>query len=794
MNYITFFDKITLRDVAQFGGKNASLGEMIGSLSAKNIRVPMGFATSAQAYWSHLEQNNLLPEMKKVMAQLKDIQDLQQLHAVAGKLRELIINAPFPKDFEEELLKAYEQLSRQYHKRGWCDVAVRSSATAEDLPGASFAGQQETYLHIKGKKELLEATKKCMASLFTERAIVYRREQNIDDFDVALSVGVQKMVRSDDACAGVMFTLDTETGFKEVISITSAYGLGELIVQGSVNPDEFVVHKQMLEKGFTPIIKKYLGNKKQKMVKDKIRNVTRAAQQKFSLTDAEILELARYGLIIEEHYSKLHGRWMPMDIEWAKDAQDNKLYIVQARPETVHSKKKQGDGLIGYKFNQQPPQSSILIAGQAVGNSIAHGKARIINDIADATKAGGGRFEQGDILVTDMTDPDWMPLMKKAAAIVTNRGGRTCHAAIVSRELGIPAVIGTDRATEVIKDGDEITIDCSKGSQGVVYKGIFKFERTSTDLEKLRKPSVDLLVNIGNPDGAFRASMLPVDGVGLARLEFIISSIIKLHPMAVVAPEKIKDKKVLKKIEQLVHGYKNVHDFFVDTLAQSIGMIAGAFYPRPVIVRLSDFKTNEYRDLLGGADFEPQEENPMLGFRGAVRYRSKEYAPAFALECEALKKARNEMGFTNIRVMVPFVRTVDEAREVVEVLKQNGLERGKDDLQLFMMVEIPSNVLLLDQFAPYFDGFSIGSNDLTQLTLGVDRDSGFLTKLFDERDPAVKKMLHMAITEAKKSEKYIGICGQAPSDFPEIAKFLIDEGIDSLSLTPDSVIPFLMRL
>lgn len=793
MKYIAFFDRIQLKDVAQFGGKNASLGEMIQTLDSQGIRVPFGFATTADAYRHHIETNNLLPAMEKIMAELKDIEDLQVLQSVAQRLRALIVDAPFAEDFEEELIQAYQELSRKYDAKELCDVAVRSSATAEDLPGASFAGQQETYLHIQGVAQLLEACKKCMASLFTERAIVYRRQQGIADFDVALSVGVQKMIRSDLACAGVIFTLDTETGFENAISITSAYGLGELVVQGSVNPDEFCVHKQLLEKGFKPIIKKYLGSKAQKLIKNpphglSIKDVSLDEQHTFSLTDAEILELARFAVTIEKHYSKVHGRWCPMDIEWAKDGVDGTLYIVQARPETVHSKKKHDSGLISYAFKNKPSQESILIVGQAVGDSIVSGKARIVKDIQQAAD-----FQQGDVLVADMTDPDWVPLMKRAAAIITNRGGRTCHAAIVSRELGIPAVIGSDRATEVIKEGQIITVDCSQGSQGFVYKGAFDFVRTVTELEDLPELPVDLLVNIANPDIAFRTAALPVDGVGLARLEFIISSIVKVHPMAVADFDNITDAALRKEIESLAQGYPTVRDYFVDKLAQSIGMIAGAFYPRPVVVRLTDFKTNEYRDLLGGSAFEQQEENPMLGFRGAVRYRSDEYAPAFALECEALKKAREEMGFNTIKVMVPFVRTVPEAQEVVEVLQKNGLKRNEKELQLFMMVEIPSNVLLIDQFAHHFDGFSIGSNDLTQLTLGVDRDSGFLAKLFDERDPAVLKMLSMAIDGAKKSKTYIGICGQAPSDFPDIANFLIKEGIDSLSLTPDSVIPFLMK-
>jgi pyruvate, water dikinase len=792
MKYIQFFDTIRLQDIAQFGGKNASLGEMIHALGKQGVRIPSGFATTADAYREYLRNNNLLPAMKKEMAKLTDIHDLKTLHSIAQKIRKLIINGSFSKAFEEEVAQAYQKLSKIYDAKKPCDVAVRSSATAEDLPGASFAGQQETFLHVQGVADLLLACKKCMASLFTERAIVYRREQKIDDFDVAISVGVQKMVNSGGASSGVMFTLDTETGLESIVSINSGYGLGEFIVKGKINPDEFYVHKQMLMQGFAPIIKKHLGSKAHKLVYQRKnlveKKVFRPDQQKFSLADAEILELARFGIIIENYYSEQNGYWTPMDIEWAKDSEDQKLYIVQARPETVHSKKEEGHKLVQYVFEQKPSHNAILITGQSVGNSIAAGKARIVEHISTIKS-----FEKGDILVTDMTDPDWVPIMKKAGAIVTNRGGRTCHAAIVSRELGIPAIIGTERATDVIREGQEITIDCSQGSEGFIYDGTFLFKRIVTNLEEIPKLSADVLVNLGNPDEAFRVSQLPVSGVGLVRLEFIISSMLKIHPMAVMHPEKIKDKKVLKNIEALAIGYNSVHDFFVEVLAQAIGMIAGAFYPRPVIVRLTDLKSNEYRELLGGSFFEPYEENPMLGFRGAVRYCSANYAPAFALECAALKKAREEMGFTNIRVMIPFVRTIQEAEEVVHILKKNGLERGKKGLALFMMVEIPSNVLLLEQFAPYFDGFSIGSNDLTQLTLGVDRDSGILGKLFDERDPAVRLMLKIALEKANTIKKYIGICGQAPSDFPSIAMFLIENGIDSISLSADSVIPFLMQ-
>lgn len=792
MKYIANFDQIKQVDVPQFGGKNASLGQMIRELGKNGIAVPGGFATTAQAYWHHIESNGLLEQMKTVMAELTDIHDLKKLQNVGARMRALVADAPLPDDLSKEIEQAYGELSKHYHPTELCDVAVRSSATAEDLPEASFAGQQETFLHIQGIENLLEACRKSMASLFTDRAIVYRREHGFNDFDVALSVGVQKMIRSDLAAAGVMFTLDTETGFRDAISISSAYGLGETVVQGTVNPDEFCVHKPMLEKGFKPIIKKFLGSKEHKLSyhndKTVIEPVAPAEQHQFSLSDDEVLKLAQYGVVIENYYSELHGRWSPMDIEWAKDGIDGKLYIVQARPETVHSRKKIEDGLVVYGFEEKPAQKTILVVGRSVGSAIATGKARVVGALQHLEE-----FHEGDIIVTDMTDPDWVPLMKKAGAIVTNRGGRTCHAAIVSRELGIPAVIGTGSATQVIADGADITIDCTQGSEGVVYDGIYPFKKTITHLDTVPKIPIDLLVNIGNPDAAFHASFLPVDGVGLARLEFIISSILKVHPMSVISPDIVEDEHVREQISLSAAGYTDTRTYFVQVLAQSIGMIAGAFYPRPVLVRLSDFKTNEYRDLLGGSYFEPVEENPMLGFRGAARYCSESYGPAFELECEALKYAREVMGFDNIKIMVPFVRTLTEAQASIDVLDRNGLKRGENGLKVFMMVEIPSNVLLIEEFAQYFDGFSIGSNDLTQLTLGVDRDSGELARLFDERDSAVKCMLQKALEGAKKSGTYIGICGQAPSDFPELAKFLIDQGINSLSLISDTVIPFLME-
>lgn len=794
MALIKKFTEVSLDDVALVGGKNASLGEMIRTLTTQGIRIPQGFATTADAYWLFIKESGLESFMREQLTTITDIRDIKQVQRVGAALRSAMISASLPQELEQAILGAYKELSHEYKQKA-SFVAVRSSATAEDLPSASFAGQHDTFLFVHGEKELLIACKKAYASLFNDRAIVYRHEQNIDHMHVAMSLGIQKMVRSDKACAGVMFTLDTESGFKDLITITSSYGLGETIVQGSVNPDEFYVHKPTLQAGYAPLVKKYCGDKSIKLVHRPGDTellqvaVTQKNRVAFSLTDSEVFELARYGLIIEEHYShrlssKRKGSWEPMDIEWAKDGDDGLLYIVQARPETVH---KSHQEYTRYHMRSKLPQE--LIEGHAIGQKIVAGKARIVNSIHELST-----FNQGDILVTKMTDPDWVPLMRKAGGIVTDLGGRTCHAAIVSRELGLPAIIGTGSATKIIKDGQELTLDCSQGLRGVVYPGILQFDTVSTDLGELKKSPVDLLINLADPDRACELSFLPVKGVGLARLEFIITNMIKVHPMAIAAPEKVTNKRVLTEIRKRAQSYPDAKTFFIDTLAQAVGLIAAAFYPRPVIVRLTDFKSNEYKNLLGGAFFEPQEENPMLGFRGAVRYVSKEYAPAFALECAALKKVREEMGLTNVKIMVPFVRTVEEARKTVKLLAQHGLERGKHGLELFMMVEIPSNVILIEEFAQLFDGFSIGSNDLTQLTLGVDRDSGVLSHIFDERDPAVMCMLSMAIAGAHKAGTYIGICGQAPSDFPEIAEFLIKQKINSLSLNPDSVIPFLEKI
>jgi len=831
VKYVAFFEEITLSDIPVFGGKNASLGQMVRELSSQGIMVPGGFATRADAYREHLEKNGLLPEIRRQLELLEDVSNLDALNQASVQIQAVIMSKRLPLPIEEEIKQAYQMLSQRYSATEPCNVAVRSSATAEDLPKASFAGQQETFLHIEGEDQVLEAVLRCMASLFTERAIVYRFQQGIDDLDVAISVGVQKMVRSDLASAGVMFTIDPESGHRDVISITATYGLGELLVQGIVDPDEYVVHKPTLEKGFSSLIRKFIGAKQEKLVyqepsesplkkftdffgagtgtlrigsivetaynlRNPLLGLKRQAcsdSEKASLvlTDQEVLELARMGVVIENYYSKQAGRWMPMDIEWAKDGIDGKIYIVQARPETVHSQKVHEQKVIAYHLSVQPDQASLLVEGQAVGNAIVSGRARVINSLFEARD-----FVDGDILVTDMTDPDWMPLLKRAAAIVTNRGGRTCHAAIVSREMGIPAVIGSEHATTKIIDGEMITLDCSKGSRGVVYRGAWDFETQEIVVSSLKAPTLSVLINIGDPDQALRLSLLPVQGVGLARLEFIISSIIGVHPMACAQPASVTDQKTREQINQRlgVQDPEKWADVFVDLLAESIGTIAAAFYPRSVVVRSTDFKSNEYRNLLGGSYFEPLEENPMLGFRGAARYVKTEYAPAFDLECRALKRAREIFGMENIKILVPFVRSSKEAQSVIELFKERGLIRGVNGLEILMMVEIPANVLELERYAPLFDGFSIGSNDLTQLALGVDRDSPLVSHLYDEKSDAVMALLNMAIQKARSLKKPIGICGQAPSDYPELTQHLIAAGITSISLTADAVIPFVAGL
>ncbi len=795
MTYIRLLSNLSMKDLPLVGGKNASLGEMIQQLQqVGDIRIPLGFAITVKGYWHHLQENNLIPEMKKIMEPLKNNSDIPTVQRVGKALRDVMYEAPLPEDLVTEIRRAYEQLSSEYHVDN-VDVAVRSSATAEDLPHASFAGQQETYLNICGEQQLLDATKRCMASLFTDRAIVYRIKQGFDHFKVGLSVGVQKMVRSDKASSGVCFSLDTDTGFKNVVVITSSYGLGENIVKGVVNPDEFHVHKQTLKEGYRPIIKKFLGSKELKLVYTEGKSyplenlpVSYREQHTFSLSDDEILELARQTVIIEDHYTELKGTWTPMDIEWAKDGLDGHLYILQARPETVYSQHPWKDTLITYQLKGPYPGKSIT-TGLSIGQKIASGKARVLSSIHEYAL-----FKEGDILVTSMTDPDWVPLMKKASAIVTDKGGRTCHAAIVSRELGIPAIVGTSNATSLIKTGNNITVDASQGAVGYVYEGKLDYDIKKTILDRLPKPRVPIKLNIADPDRAYKLQFLPVSGVGLARVEFIITNSIKVHPMAICQPSRITDPRTKKIIETMSMPFNNdSRAFFIDTLAMGIGRIAASFYPRSVMVRMSDFKSNEYRNLLAGDVFEPIEENPMLGFRGAVRYCDPEYAPAFALECEAIRKARNDMGLKNIKLLIPFVRNLYEAGCTMAALEEHGLKRGNDGLEIHMMCEIPSNVILLEEFSKTFDGFSIGSNDLTQFTLAVDRDSAQLSELFNERDPAVKKILIMALDKAKECNVPIGICGQAPSDFPEIANLVIEHGISSLSLNPDSVIPFLSQ-
>lgn len=784
MRYIRKFSELGIDDVPVVGGKNASLGEMFRHLSAEGVRVPNGFATTAEAFWHFLDHNNLKATIHERLNNL-DSRNLARLEQAGAEIRRAIMEAKMPPDLAEEITAAYGSLAREYGADP--DVAVRSSATAEDLPTASFAGQQDSFLNIRGAPELLVTCRRVYASLFNDRAISYRAHQGFSDAQVALSIGVQKMARSDVGSSGVMFTLDTETGFRDVVLITAAYGLGENVVQGAVNPDEYYVFKPALAAGKQPILKRQLGTKAIKMVyaddaasETSTRNVDvpEAERLRFSLTDEDVLELARYAVKIERHYSKAAGRDMPMDIEWAKDGVDGKLYVVQARPETVRSR----DSRDEYEVYYLESRGKVLTAGKSVGRRIAGGKARVIQHASDMAQ-----LHAGEVLVTDMTDPDWEPVMKTAAAIVTNRGGRTCHAAIVARELGIPAVVGCGDATEVIRSGAPVTVSCAEGDTGSIYEGAQKFRVEKISLDAAHRPRTKIMMNLGNPDQAFERSFLPNDGVGLARLEFIINHSIQVHPRALLEFEKLS-KSDQKHIDRLTAGYGDRRSYFIKRLAEGVGTIAAAFSPKPVIVRLSDFKSNEYASLFGGAQFEPQEENPMLGLRGASRYYSDSFRESFALECAALKLVRENMGLSNVAVMIPFVRSVDEAQRVLEALRSHGLERGKEGLKIYLMCEIPANALLAEDFLQHLDGFSIGSNDLTQLTLGVDRDSGLVTG-FDERNPAVLKLMEMAIQAAHKMGKYIGICGQAPSDYPEITRWLVRQGIASVSLNPDSIIP-----
>ncbi len=776
--FIRFFEELGIDDVPLVGGKNASLGEMYRALTPKGVRVPNGFAVTAEAYRYVLTQAGAWDKLHAVLDDL-DPDDVEDLKRRGRQARRIVYEAGIPDDLRAEILDAYRRLERQYGEE--LSVAVRSSATAEDLPTASFAGQQETYLNIHGDEALIEAVRRCFASLFTDRAIHYRIDQGFDHFKVFLSVGVQKMVRSDLAASGVMFSIDTETGFPEVVFITAAYGLGETVVQGAVDPDEFYVFKPTFRQGYRAVLRRKLGSKKIKMVyavggdrqTTRIVPTPKADQRRFCLGDDDVLVLADYAVKVEDHYGR------PMDMEWAKDGIDGQLYLVQARPETVASRKNAAV-LEEYRLTGS---GKVLVEGRAVGTKIAAGRVRVVPDVAHLSS-----FRPGEVLVADMTTPDWEPVMKTAAAIVTNRGGRTCHAAIVARELGIPAVVGTGNATEVLEDGRSVTVSCAEGEVGRVYEGEISFEVEKIDLSRLPKPRTEIMINLGNPEIAFQTAFLPADGVGLARMEFIINEYIKVHPMALVHPEKVADEDERRAIEELTRGYDDPKAFFVRTLAEGVGTIAAAFYPKPVVVRMSDFKTNEYASLLGGRWFEPVEANPMLGFRGAARYAHPAYAEGFALECAAMKRVREVMGLTNVILMLPFVRRVDEAERVLAKMAELGLKRGENGLKVYCMCEIPNNVILIDRFAEHFDGFSIGSNDLTQLTLGVDRDSERVAFDYDERDEGVKAMMRLAVEGCRRNGVHSGICGQAPSDYEEIAEFLVECGIDSMSVNPDTLL------
>jgi pyruvate,water dikinase len=789
-NYIRWFNELTIHDVPLVGGKNASLGEMYRELAQQGINIPNGFAVTAEGYRYLLDQASAWEPLHLALDDLNP-DDVDDLSRRARKAREIIYAALLPKELEKQILDAFAQLKQQYGDD--LSVAVRSSATAEDLPTASFAGQQDTYLNVRGGQDLLEACKRCFASLFTDRAIHYRVDQGFDHFKLALSIGIMKMVRSDLSASGVMFSLDTESGFNDVVFITGAYGLGENVVQGAVDPDEFYVHKPTFEQGHRALLRRTLGAKKIKMVysdgstREATRNTVTSSKERnhFCITDQDVLTLADYAIKIEKHYSKKAGQARPMDMEWAKDGIDGQLYIVQARPETVVSQLR-GMVLEQYSLKENAVP---IVKGHAVGSKIATGNARIIEKVAQLNG-----FQSGDILVADMTTPDWEPVMKMAAAIITNRGGRTCHAAIIARELGVPAVIGCGDATTVIKDNTPLTVSCAEGDKGKVYSGKLEFMVENTDLSGLKRPKTKIMINMGNPELAFKTSFLPNDGVGLARMEFIITEYIKAHPMALIHPDRVQDLEEQKQLKQLTRNYATAADYFIERLSEGVGTIAAAFYPKPVVVRMSDFKTNEYATLLGGRWFEFEEANPMIGFRGASRYTHPAYAEGFALECAAMKRVREDMGLSNVILMIPFCRRIAEAKRVLDYMTQLGLKRGENGLEIYVMCEIPNNVIQIDAFSQYFDGFSIGSNDLTQLTLGVDRDSAILAEDFDERDPGVKEIIRMAVEGAQRNHKHIGICGQAPSDYPEMAEFLVKIGIDSMSLNPDTVLKTTQRL
>ncbi|MFA5746547.1 MAG: phosphoenolpyruvate synthase [Candidatus Paceibacterota bacterium] len=779
---ILWFEEIEKKDVPLVGGKNSSLGEMFSKLTSLGINIPNGFALTSAAFWHYLRYNGIDGELADLFKKL-DHKDLASLKETSRKARALVLKGKFPEDLEQEIISGYQKLC-DYYKQKNLRVAVRSSATAEDLADASFAGQHETYLNISGKEDLLGAVKKCLSSLYLERAFVYRAEKGFDHSKVALSVCVQKMIRSEIASAGIMFTLDTESGFRDVVSISSIYGVGELIVKGRITSDQFYVFKPTLKQGLKSIIVKNLGRKERKYVYAKTTGlkevpVSPKDQANFSLSDDEILKLANWACQIEEHYQN------PQDIEWAKDGTTKELFIVQSRPETIHSQKDQGRVYQEYEIN---PKTGPIITGTAVGNKIGQGKIRVIPTVSQISQ-----FKPGEVLVANMTDPDWMPVMRIASAIVTNEGSKTCHAAIVSRELGVPCIVGAKNATKILKTGQEVTVDCSQGT-GRVLPGKVPFAIKTYDLKELPELPTKIMLNVGSPDAAFRASFLPNSGVGLARIEFVFADKIKVHPLALYNFEKIKDKKLKGQIEALTIGYKDKKQFFISKLAEGVAQIGAAFYPKPVIVRFSDFKTNEYKALVGGAAYEPEESNPMIGWRGASRYYDENFRPAFEMECQAIKKVREEFGLTNVWTMIPFCRTVEEGKKVVELMAKNGLKRGENGLKIMVMCEIPSNVILAEEFLEVFDGMSIGSNDLTQLTLGLDRDASFISRIGDERNEAVKKLIRMAIRSCKEKGKYCGICGQAPSDYVDFAEFLIGEGIESMSLNPDSVMRTIFQL
>jgi len=787
--FVLPFREVGIVDIPLVGGKNASLGEMLQQLMPKGINIPDGFATTAHAYRYFIQIAGLEEKLRLLFADL-DVEDVNNLRWVGKRARALILQTPFPDELQEAIAQGYQDLCDRYGSD--TDVAVRSSATAEDLPDASFAGQQETYLNVHGLKGVMESCHKCFASIFTDRAISYRQIKGFDHFNVALSVGIQKMVRSDLATSGVMFSIDTETGFKDAALITAAYGLGENVVQGAVNPDEYLVFKPTLKAGFRPILEKRIGSKEIKMVYDLggskfTKNISVPPEQRreFAISDDEILTLAQWTCIIEDHYSAVRGTDSPMDIEWAKDGITGKLFIVQARPETVQSQKSK-TVLRSYELKDH---SAVLTTGRAVGEMIGQGQARVILDVHQIDQ-----FKAGEVLVTNRTDPDWEPIMKKASAIVTNQGGRTCHAAIIAREMGIPAIVGCGNATAALTTGQAITVSCAEGEAGRVYEGLLPFNINEIQLTNLPRTRTQILMNVGNPEEAFGLSAIPNDGVGLARMEFIIANHIQAHPLALLNFDTLEDELARYKISELTAQYTDKAQFFVDKLARGIGTIAAAFYPKPVVVRLSDFKSNEYANLLGGRQFEPKEENPMIGWRGASRYYDEKYKAGFVLECQAMKRVRDEMGLTNVILMVPFCRTPQEGKRVLGVMAENGLVRGVNGLQVYVMCELPSNVVMAEEFAEVFDGFSIGSNDLTQLTLGLDRDSALVSHLFDERCDAVKWMIARAISVAKEKGRKIGICGQAPSDYPEFARFLVELGIDSISLNPDSVLKTLLEV